>query len=1134
MEPLETENFGYKLATEEEGIRVFQSPVLLDNVSLAHLDLLAISGTGYLACSNTTSVVLDTTRTIEQEETPKTVAGFEQVTQVCFSHDLSCLYVVDSGRLLGLKSDHFSDPTKQAFDSVLTLEKISAIAPSRQHNAVLALTMDAKLHILQDKHQQQVADKVAAFAWASEDNIITAHKNTVSVLNASGKEVTSYLAADDLEAVSVISLGDGRILASFANTDDSLDLQSFSMGPSQPPQPVDIAPPYADIERKNVYYSSLVSDWLPGKDITFVISSKSTAVDTVIHDTSKTSVVEQINETERAQMPLDDEGDDASALGLAVDLSHTATTVLEVSITVESATGVLPKLWCLTQMGTLVAWWVFAAHEVKDNSLSLLRAQNAIKHTRPLELTTSESLSKSGQVPETPAVKNSSPFGSVLTSSTSAQPENPTGSKTQASGFGASGFGNSTFGGSLSGFGQTAFSFAKQNEGRDNKFSSSEPSGLKSSFGKFAVGSSGFSAANKDSPFGSTTTGQLIFGQSKGASPFGSSGQANLIFGSLTTELIFGQSGNKHVGHSEVKLMFGSEPKKSVLFGSNSELKKEPPTDLPFARLNQLLETKQPSPFERLGQTKSNQPSPFESFFGNKEAGPFAKLNEEVVKDSGKESSPFPGLSSLSLGSSKDTALSPFGKLTHKREPSESKPAFSFAATEDDNEVSTEESDEEGDKDELDTEPDSPVVDEDDDDDQANELHSAANLDGKEEPKDVSTSVAESPNSQPENNVDTEDDWESIASMGETDDERFEEVKEEELKGAKEHPKKHEVPGANQADQPTKSQALLLEQPKITEPSKVKEPLRSQQPHLQDTEPEHTQRHQPQLPIQQRQPRPQPAEAQPQPAISDSELIKEYEIVDLEDASSAVPLEVELLSYGGLSLVVGSEKSILGMVSKIVLETNGHLDILKRNAHLLQEFIDAHGVSQPSSLDDPSLWTLVQSSELKDSTSGLREEIRDTQQQIGESDKRIVQLQKDVLSDQKRRVPLEQQLAQLKLVTDKLGTVSKNRPLDARSDMMRQLLRRKLQKVYEVYDGALAALMPLKAQTATSRDTVKHLEQAVVQVSRRIHAKQAEVNRLAEEIQDRKLLDGEANLRLEAPRGVSYTTRREWHEFYSI
>ena len=53
MDLLETENFGYKLATEEEGIKVFDDALDFSELESDYLDLLDLSSSGHVVCSNT-------------------------------------------------------------------------------------------------------------------------------------------------------------------------------------------------------------------------------------------------------------------------------------------------------------------------------------------------------------------------------------------------------------------------------------------------------------------------------------------------------------------------------------------------------------------------------------------------------------------------------------------------------------------------------------------------------------------------------------------------------------------------------------------------------------------------------------------------------------------------------------------------------------------------------------------------------------------------------------------------------------------------------------------------------------------------------------------------------------------------
>ena len=1172
MDLLETENFGYKLATEEEGIKVFDDALDFSELESDYLDLLDLSSSGYVVCSNTKDVVLDKILTIEQQEKPKILSGFTKVTQVAFSYDQSQLFVVDDGILLAMSSDNFETPTRDNFHRQLELEYINSIRPSRQHNGILVLTNDKELYILQDKHQQKVSSGVSAFSWSSpEDKLITASGNTISFVSPDGKVSDSKQADDGLEAVSVISLGDKKILASFSNQEE--DLESFALDvTSQSFKPVDISPAYADTNRRSVYYSKLVQQWIPNKSITFVISSKATAIDTIVHDDLKASLVEQINETERAQMPLDDEGEDATAVGLAVDLSHDKTKVLEVSTSVEEAIGVLPKLWCLTSMGTLVAWWVFAAHEVKENSLSLQRAQKAIVQLslslKPTDATVSE---PSKNIPEPANPVSSEEHQKPSPAAPSFQNAQPafggsgfggagfggkgTGSTVTGGGFGSSGFGNTGFGGtataggfgstgfgstgfgslqaSASGFGQLSFSSKKTSDA-----TSGSTSTVSSNFGKFAT---------KASPFGSTNSTNLIFGGDQKLIFGAQQGEVKPLFGDKKldeTKLLFGKTepqklifGAPPVNQEEKKLIGeaseNQDEKKPIgeptenqdkkLIGKPTEIQEEKligePTenqekklvgesvenqeqnkllssdqklgletateerkvddiagestkDSPISgqsldrlRLESLEKPKAPSPFAQLGQTKSGE---------KKEESLIARLNDKKdtpgTTNLGKESSPFPELSSLSVDSKKEGTLSPFGKGFHNRQQSESKPAFLFDADKSvvrSSEPETSESD------------------------QSDEQES--DLDTSEQPRlaglnpisvNSSRKFQVGGNDEERGSLTAEKDQTSLHKDDENDEE-WETVETPENRS--------EVSGDDEDEEEE-------------EDFDDKEGEDEEEEEVDDKEDE----------------------------AKDEDLINEYEIVDKAEAEGYinVPVEVELLSYGGLTSNVGSEQSIAGMVSKIYQETSGHLEILRENEAILGDFIDAHSYrNEDVSLEEPTQWTLGLASALKEKMADVPEITATNRAKFGSLDERLTNLQNQVRASQKLRIPLEKQLAQLKLLTENLESFSaKNRPLDSRSEMMRDELRRKVKNVQKSYNEALMLLMPLKAQAGTSRDTVKNLERAVVQLSRRINTKQAEVNKLTKDIQAMNL--GEPRM-IETKPLSTYDIRRKWHDYYS-
>lgn len=1185
MDLLETENFGYKLATEEEGIKVFDNGIDFSGIRNNFVDLLAVSSSGYLACSNSQLLVLDKIEVIEREEAPKSVSGFTKITQVVFNHDQSQLLVIDNGNLLILSSTDFANPARDAFKSQLSISGIVSILPSQQHNGILVLSEEKSLYLIAGETKKEIHKEVGAYSWTHpQDKVIIGNKNTVSVCSCSGQISLTVAVDDGLDAVSVISVSETIILASFSDSLDSI--QSFAIDiVSQSSESVDVAPSYAEVERKNLCYSQRLLQWINGTNITFVISSKSTAIDTILHEGLKTSFIEQINETERAQMPLDDEGDDATSLGLALDLTHLNTKVLEVSTSIDEATGVLPKIWCLTHMGSLVAWWVFAVHEVKDGSASLKRAAESLPQL-PLPVDGKETTSEPASSISEAKVEEKS----ISNTSLSEKKDAPAFGGT---GFGSSGFGNSvSFGASQalsSGFGQTAFSLAKKNTDESKPAASS--TNKSSNFAKFSGTGSSFASlgSNKSFPFGSTNGQTLIFGRDAktenplvfggqksifggllstgdqksifdqqssdsqkfifgGQQPKGeqksifegqqSTGKQNSIFGQqapgelksifgqpvsgdqkpvfggqqttnepklifsqpaeskslifggkISTEeqkLIFGQAASEQKlifgsekSSGEQKLIFGAKPddNQKLPFGSDAnkskqvswsdksqfssglkgnesgDLQQETKNDLPFAKLNlkSLNEPKLPSPFEQLNIGKDDKPSPFASKLGTERLeSPFAKLSapkdeSDAPKSVAKESSPFPGLSSLSVDSKPDSHQSPFGKITHQRQPSESKPAFSFGATE----SLVVSSSEEDDDDEEDDDTTSEASDDEFNEDEYGDNNEHPNLAGLN-PSSLAPQKIDSPKT----------DTDSHFDKGEQ---------------AQNDTKINQEPSTNKLFEPEKSLKL-----------------------------EH-------------------------------DLLSEYEIIDKEEADGyvSVPTEVQLLSYDGPTRAVGSEKSISGMMEKIFQETSGYVEILRQNQLLLEHFLDSHSIMTPDvTLDETSQWTLAASPELHAQISKTIQEMSGFFKSVRDVDEQLTKLQERVQALQKNRVTLEKRLAQLETLTENRQALSlENRPLDSRGEMMREQLRRKVKNIKDTYNDALKLLMPLKAQQGYARDMVVQLEKAVVQVSRRVHAKHFEVEQLSKDIQELKLNEHKL---IEPKFKLSYNSRRKWHDYYSI
>lgn len=621
VEELMSESLGFRLFGDKNGFQIFDSPIDVTTDHNNALQLLTVGHKkGVFAASNRTSIAVGLLRDLDNLDTDKSSLKFyniEDATHLLFDASQNNLYVVNSGELYIASTDRLraGDGNFEKLN-IETSGPLSVIEPSPLHDqSFLAIDSNGELTAVDAGSLKK--SFVEAASWRVDINEILSLSSDPSISNL--KEVTAV--AVPVYGAAVIS-NSHAVVAYEEDDEEMISLLNLS---SQELSEVPFPPPFGEAERAKTLYSAHVNDWVPGKVHVFVMTSKSTEVNT-IELGEKTVYVTQLNDADRAELPMDDEsGDDTIPVGFAIDISGTDLVVKQPCMSCEEAKGVLPRLMCLNNMGHLIMWHVFDADSLKTESLSLVRAQESLPGDSKA----------ASSVPKTTTSK----FGSLSTAAGEAQAnQKPTTTESGAVGFGKSGFDQagtkdpkpSTFGLSgfglsgaelkpsafgLSGFGQTSFGLSMKPD------ASKTLSGFgKSSFGQSSFGQSSFG----QSSFGQSSFGQSSFGQLKPAfgtltgessvqssfskygsgsasssgNPFGSSAstQKPSPFASLSGQSPFGSSANKT---------------NSVLFGSTLESQKSLSLPEPL-KLEPSLPEKSSIAGLRFGNTPvTTEPSPF-------------------------------------------------------------------------------------------------------------------------------------------------------------------------------------------------------------------------------------------------------------------------------------------------------------------------------------------------------------------------------------------------------------------------------------------------------------------------------------------------------------------------------------------
>lgn len=642
LEEFASEDLGFRLVTEKEGFHIFLDPIDFDALADWPLHLLAVGHTKNIyAASNTREIVIGSLRDLDGENPQEKLKRIEleSTTHLSLSHDNETLFTVSGGDVHLAKTEEIVGGTAN-FEEITSSGKITAVEASPTSPAYFYLSKDKTLTLSSGK----TVSGVNAAAWQTNGTQIAAVTNTeFKLLAADGAELLTHGFSDagTLSAVSSIDSGNWFVVGQEEGADAVNLVVSVANNAVGDVSSVLLTPPFGDAERAEALYAAAVTNWKLNTSYTFVTSALSTDISTVECGAHR-RLVTQINDTDRAELPMDDDsGDDTLPVGFALDLSSTRLVVKEPCQAVEEAVGVLPRLLCLSNLGHLLVWYVFDSAGLKTEDLSLTRALDSAKagsdsidsgkpekkepkaETSPVEPAKIEELNdeelKTEKEPESTdkVPSDSAKLGSPLASES--KEDKPAFGST---GFGSSGFGSSGFGSSgktssafgLTGFGSSGFGLtaaASTAAASDKPKDAGEPAFGKSSFGQSSFGQSSFGQPSfgAATPFGSSGFGSKPAAETSSSKPsgFASFGTTSASFSSSKAkDSPFGAVSAKESPFGSVAAKespFGStKPSTDSPFGST-----KPSTDSPFG----LTKTSMDSPF---GLTKTSTDSPFGGF----------------------------------------------------------------------------------------------------------------------------------------------------------------------------------------------------------------------------------------------------------------------------------------------------------------------------------------------------------------------------------------------------------------------------------------------------------------------------------------------------------------------------------------
>jgi hypothetical protein len=662
LDEFTSEHFGFKLSTGPRGVQVFDA---LPAAALARpVRLLAIANAaGYFACSDTRCVVVEATAQLRGAADADAAAwrriAASDVTQVCFSADERRLYVVDGG-LVKVVTDFEAGEMRPVGAGA---GGVMEIAPSPSGDGFLELRggadgadgADGDLYL----GTTLVALRVLSFAWGVDGSVLYAAEGVVWRARPEGGAggAERVFGDDDARVVACAELSAGVVLVALGPPDGDVDSQDYEVKVVAGGVAHDafVADAYGGAGRGAAYYVAAVRDWWhDGHTLAFVTSSKAVEIGSVEVAATGPRSLFHMNDTDKAVLPVTEEGEDVLPVGVAVELGDEV--VAEPCLGVEEARGV-PRVWSLTDEGRLIGWWVFELTRIgRENCARVGLAAPREEAEVAAPQGEAEVAAPRGEA-EVAAPRGeaevAAPPGEAVAAPSGESGAPAAGAAAPAGAFGSSSFGSS-FGGA-SQFGSSGFGGLLA-----PKTASGAPKAT-SLFGSYAKAGSAFSLGSEKSasPFGAVAARESPFGASAGAreSPVGTTSP----FGSGLFDKESDKAKESPFGTSS----FGKEsPFGSSLFGAKPAGSKESPFGTSSFGAKPA-ESKE-SPF---GTSSFGKESPFgTSLFGAKPAeskeSPFGTSSFGAKPAESKES-PF--------GTSSFGKESPFGTSSFGAKPAESK-----------------------------------------------------------------------------------------------------------------------------------------------------------------------------------------------------------------------------------------------------------------------------------------------------------------------------------------------------------------------------------------------------------------------------------------------------------------------------
>ncbi|GMG26759.1 unnamed protein product [Ambrosiozyma monospora] len=490
------------------------------------------------------------------------VSGYGIISQISLSGSENLLFVTYGGssnaqNKLGyvevsklINAGEFTINEFKTFDSAIV-----SIIPNPYHNDWCAVTLeDDSCHIFKSlvAAECDTFPHASAICWLNREGFVVADSESLhlELFNGDEKstvELKSGLPADEgpLKPYHLSQIDDDHLLVICA---DSLLMEpeecfncSFIVKFTTPTDVTtsnDVGMLYDGTLRRPTFYTSNLRDWCADYPA-FTISSSSKCTEFTTITTS--NMIAQLNDSDRAQMPMDDDsGLDDTILGLQIDLLNTNDVIAPCNVVEKS--GPLPRLAVLSNRGQLLYWNIWYSAGIKkgdcqlqtcvNNELERIQKSSSAKisndganisqpQIKPSQQPTSL-FQKPQQTPQPQQQQQQNPAAGLFNVS---QQSKPFGQQPQTQQQGATGMFNkpaSTFG-----TGTTTNSFSSSSS-TTNPFGSGSTTSTNtnSGFGSSSFGQSGFGAAPAATAASTNNQFKLNSGSGGGFSAFANQGTA--------------------------------------------------------------------------------------------------------------------------------------------------------------------------------------------------------------------------------------------------------------------------------------------------------------------------------------------------------------------------------------------------------------------------------------------------------------------------------------------------------------------------------------------------------------------------------------------------------------------------------